>query len=52
MRQKKLSSHSGLNDYADCPPTSGFCPEDLNSDGAVSTADLLIFLSAFGILAN
>jgi hypothetical protein len=40
---------AGLNDCPECPPTSDSCPEDLNSDGAVSTADLLIFLSAFGI---
>jgi len=24
------------------------CPADLNEDGAVTTADLLLFLSAFG----
>ncbi len=39
---------SGLNDAPECPPSDNSCPEDLNNDGEVSTADLLNFLSAFG----
>jgi hypothetical protein len=31
-------------------PLSNACPSDLNGDGAVSTGDLLIFLSAFGTI--
>ena len=30
----------------DCPDDD--CPSDLNNDGGISTADLLIFLSSFG----
>jgi hypothetical protein len=31
----------------ECPEDN--CPSDLNNDGFVSTADLLIFLGEFGI---
>ena len=44
------SYNAGLNSV-ECPDNNN-CPSDINSDGSVSTADLLEFLSEFGAICD
>ena len=41
------------NDDGSCAfDLSNPCPEDINQDGSVTTADLLLFLGAFGTVCE
>ena len=44
------SDEDGVSDALELlfPPTNSGCPGDINSDGAVSVADLLLLLNTFG----